>query len=279
MKVHRANRLVKYPPVRQRSGMNYKNILVERDERVTLIRLNRPDKLNALSTELFTDLNHALDEAEADAGVSVIVVAGIGKAFAAGADIAEMAGIDGFAQVADADFITGTWERIPSCRKPVIAAVAGYALGGGCELALMCDLVIAADNARFGQPEIRLGTMAGAGGTQRLTRIIGKSKSMEMHLTGRLMDAQEAERTGIAARVVPADSLVEEAVKTAREIAAFSLPTIRLAKEAVNAAYETTLQEGLRLERRLFHSTFGLDDRREGMKAFVEKRPPNFKHR
>jgi len=259
--------------------MDYENILVERQERVVLIRLNRPEKLNALSGALFADLNRALDDAEADDGVSAVVLTGSAKAFAAGADIAEMDGIDDYAQVADADFITGTWERVPRCRKPVIAAVGGYALGGGCELALMCDLIIAADDAKFGQPEVKLGTIAGAGGTQRLTRAIGKSKSMEMHLTGRMMGAEEAERSGLVARVVPAADLVDEAMKTAREIAGMSLPVIRLAKEAVNVAYETALEQGVRTERRLFHSTFGLADRKEGMKAFVEKRKPDFRHR
>ncbi len=259
--------------------MNYENILVERDGRVTLIRLNRPKKLNALSTALFKNLNHALEEAEADAGVGAIVITGSDKAFAAGADIAEMEEIGNLAQVADADFITGTWERVSTCRKPVIAAVAGYALGGGCELALMCDFIIAADNAKFGQPEIKLGTIAGAGGSQRLTQIIGKSKSMDMHLTGRMMDVEEAERTGLVSRIVPVGNLVSEAMKVAAEIAGMSLPVLRLAKEAVNAAYETTLQQGVRLERRLFHSTFGLEDRREGMKAFIEKRQPDFRHK
>lgn len=259
--------------------MEYENILVERDGRVTLVRLNRPKKLNALSGEIFRDLNHALDEAEADDGVSAVVLTGSGKAFAAGADIAEMEGMEGFADVADADHITGTWERIPRCRKPVIAAVSGYALGGGCELAMMCDIIIAADDAKFGQPEIRLGTIAGAGGTQRLTRAIGKSKSMEMHLTGRMMGAEEAERAGLVSRVVPAADLVAEAMGVAREIAAMSLPAVRLAKEAVNAAHETTLAQGVLFERRLFHSTFGLADRKEGMAAFVAKRKPDFKHR
>lgn len=255
------------------------NILVEQRGRVVMIRLNRPDKLNALSAALFTELNAALDAAEADDGVGAIVVTGSGRAFAAGADLAELAAVADFADAASQDVITGLWERIPSCRKPVIAAVNGFALGGGCELALMCDFILAGASAKFSQPEIRLGTIPGAGGTQRLTRVVGKSKAMEMTLTGRMIDAEEAERAGLAARVIPDDKLEEEAWETATTIAAYSLPAVRLAKEAVNAALEMPLGVGVRHERRLFHATFSLADRKEGMTAFLEKRPAEFKHK
>ena len=254
------------------------NILSERRGRVMLIRLNRPGKLNALSAELLRELNAALDEGERDAGVGAFVLTGDRRAFAAGADIAEIAALPDFAGAADADFITGAWERIARCRKAVIAAVAGHALGGGCELAMMCDIILAADNAKFAQPEIALGTMPGAGGTQRLARAVGKSKAMEMCLTGRTMDAAEAERAGLATRVVPVDQLEEEALAMAEKIAGFSLPVVRLIKESVNAAFPG-LAEGVLFERRLFHSTFGLEDRREGTKAFLEKRPAEFRHR
>ena len=253
-------------------------ILTERRGRALLIRLNRPEKLNALSDELLRELNAALDAGERDPEVGAFVITGDKRAFAAGADIGEIAALPDFAAAADADFITGTWERIARCRKPVIAAVAGHALGGGCELAMMCDIILAADNAKFAQPEIVLGTMPGAGGTQRLARAVGKSKAMEMCLTGRAMDAAEAESSGLAARVVPVDKLEEEAMAMAEKIAGFSLPVIRLIKESVNAAFPG-LEEGIRFERRLFHSTFGLEDRREGTSAFLEKRKPEPRHR
>lgn len=258
--------------------MNYKNILVEIHGRVGLIRLNRPHALNALCDALTQELTAALDGFEADANIGAIVVTGSDKAFAAGADIKEMTSRD-YMDVYLNDFITGTWERVTTCRKPVIAAVAGYALGGGCELAMMCDFIIAADNARFGQPEITIGTIPGAGGTQRLTRAVGKAKAMEMCLTGRTMDAQEAERAGLVTRVVPLANLIEDALATAAKIASFSLPVVMMAKESVNRSFELTLQEGVRFERRVFHSTFALEDRREGMAAFAEKRKPSFKHR
>lgn len=256
-----------------------KNILVEQKERVVCIRLNRPEKLNALSSELFAELNTALDAAEGDDAVGAILLTGSGRAFAAGADIAELSGIADFAEAAAADLITGLWERVPACRKPVIAAVNGFALGGGCELAMMCDFILAAESAKFSQPEIRLGTIPGAGGTQRLTRAVGKAKAMEMTLTGRMMDAHEAERAGLVARVVADDKLEEDAWQTAATIAAYSLPVVRLAKEAVNAAFEMSLAAGVHHERRLFHATFGLADRKEGMRAFVEKRDADFQHK
>jgi len=255
------------------------DVITKKTGRVFQIKLNRPQKLNALSSNLFVVFNKALARAEADDGVGAIVITGNERAFAAGADIAEMSGIKDYAAVSDGDFITGLWEQIPNCRKPVIAAVAGYALGGGCELAMMCDIIIAADTAKFSQPEINLGTIPGAGGTQRMARAIGKSKTMDMCLTGRMMDAEEAERSGLVARVVPAKDLEKEAMKIAATIAGMSLPVARLVKESVNAAFETGLAQGVRTERRLFHSTFALDDRREGMKAFVEKRKAKFKNR
>ena len=254
------------------------NILIEQKGRVILFRLNRPEKLNALSAELFSELNEALDAAEAAAEVGAIILTGSGRAFAAGADIAELGGVANFAEAAETDLITGLWERVPACRKPVIAAVNGFALGGGCELAMMCDFILAAESAKFSQPEIRLGTIPGAGGTQRLTRAVGKAKSMEMTLTGRMMDAAEAERAGLVARVLPDDKLEEDAWQTAATIASYSLPVVRLAKEAVNAAFEMPLAAGVQHERRLFHATFGLADRKEGMEAFVQKRDPAFKH-
>lgn len=257
--------------------MSYENILVEKRENVGLITLNRPKALNALSSALMAELTHALDALEVDAQIGAIVVTGSEKAFAAGADIKEMRD-KSYAEAYLEDFITA-WERLARCRKPVIAAVAGYALGGGCELALMCDFVIAAENAKFGQPEITLGTLPGAGGTQRLTRLVGKSKAMEMCLTGRMMDAAEAERAGLASRVVPTTEIVKEAVKAAQQIAGFSRPATLMVKEAVNRAYETTLTEGIRFERRLFHAAFATEDQKEGMAAFVEKRKPDFKHR
>ncbi|MBV9243752.1 MAG: enoyl-CoA hydratase [Methylobacteriaceae bacterium] len=257
--------------------MAYKNIEVERHDRVSLVRLNRPQALNALNSAVIDELNAALDGFEKDHGIGCIVITGSDKAFAAGADIKEMHAKTYIEAYLD-DFIS-SWDRVARVRKPIVAAVAGVALGGGCELAMMCDIVIAADTAKFGQPEIRLGVMPGAGGTQRLARVVGKAKAMDLVLTGRMMDADEAERSGLVARVVPAASLLDEALKTAATIAAMSLPSVMLAKESVNRAYETTLAEGVRFERRLFHSLFALDDQKEGMAAFVEKRPAAFKNR
>jgi enoyl-CoA hydratase len=257
--------------------MAYDNILVERRGKVCLIVLNRPQALNALSRGLVADLNAALDEAEADDSVGAIVLTGSEKAFAAGADIREVAAA-GFVDLYKDDFVQD-WERIARCRKPVVAAVAGYALGGGCELAMMCDIILAADTARFGQPEITIGIIPGAGGTQRLTRAIGKAKAMELCLTGRLMDAAEAERSGLVARIVPAAELVEEAVKVAERISSFSRPAMMMVKESVERAYESTLSEGLRFERRLFQALFATEDQKEGMAAFLEKRPPSFRDR
>lgn len=256
--------------------MAYEHILTERRGKTALITLNRPKALNALCQALMDELTLAVEEFEADAGIAVIVLTGSEKAFAAGADIKEMAPKN-FMDVYKEDFITRNWERITRCRKPVIAAVAGYCLGGGCELAMMCDFIIAADTAKFSQPEITIGTIPGAGGTQRLTRSVGKAKAMELCLTGRMMDAQEAERAGLVARIVPADKLLEDALATAEKIASFSQPVVMMAKESVNRAYETTLSEGLRFERRMFHATFATEDQKEGMKAFGEKRPAAFK--
>ncbi len=257
--------------------MTYENILVETHGKVGLIRLNRPHALNALSSPLIEDLNKALEAFETDPGIAAIVLTGSDKAFAAGADIKEMRD-KSFADVFLGDFIS-RWENVAKTRKPVIAAVAGFALGGGCELAMMCDFILAADTAKFGQPEIKLGVIPGAGGTQRLTRFVGKSKAMEMCLTGRMMDAAEAERSGLVSRIVPAASLVEEAIKTADTIASMSASAVYAAKESVNRAYETTLWEGIRFERRIFHSLFATEDQKEGMKAFIEKRPAAFKNR
>ncbi len=258
--------------------MAYENILVETRDKVGLITLNRPKALNALNRELMSELAQALGRFEDDPAIGCMVLTGNEKAFAAGADIKEMQE-KSFMDVYLEDFITRDWERLAGARKPVIAAVAGYALGGGCELAMMCDFILAADTAKFGQPEINLGVLPGAGGTQRLTRFAGKSKAMEMILTGRTMDAAEAERAGLVSRVVPADTLIDEAVKVANVIAGFSLPAVLMAKEAVNRAYETTLAEGVRFERRLFHSSFATEDRTEGMAAFAEKRTAQFKNR
>ena len=252
-------------------------IIVERHDRVCLVRLNRPQALNALNAELIDELNQALDAFEADADLGCLVLTGSDKAFAAGADVKEMQAKT-YMEAYLEDFIS-KWERLTRTRKPVIAAVAGFALGGGCELAMMCDFILAADNARFGQPEIRIGTIPGAGGTQRLTRFVGKSKAMELCLTGRMMDAAEAERSGLVSRVLPFADLVPEALKAAATIAGFSRPAVMMAKEAVNRAYETTLAEGIRFERRVFHSTFATQDQKEGMAAFVEKRSPTFTNR
>ena len=258
--------------------MAYENIIAEKKGRVGLITFNRAKALNALNAALIAELEQALDSFEADDEVGAIVITGNDKAFAAGADIKEMQDKT-FVDAYLGDFITRDWERIATCRKPVIAAVAGYALGGGCEIAMMCDFILAADNARFGQPEITLGTMPGAGGTQRLARLAGKSKAMEMCLTGRMMDAEEAERIGLVSRIVPVADLVEEALRTAETIAGMSRPAVLMTKEAVNRAYETTLSEGIRFERRLFHSTFATEDQKEGMAAFTEKRQPRFTNR
>ncbi len=258
--------------------MAFENILVDRRGPVGLITLNRPQALNALCTPLIDELGRALDELESDDGIGAIVLTGSEKAFAAGADIKEMQPKT-FIEVYKEDFITNGWERVARCRKPVIAAVAGYALGGGLELAMMCDFILAADNAKFGQPEITLGVLPGAGGSQRLTRFVGKSKAMEMILTGRMMDAEEAERAGLVSRIVPRKGLVDEALQVAKQIADLSAPAVMMAKEAVNRAYETTLAEGVRFERRLFHASFATEDKKEGMAAFVEKRKPQFKNR
>jgi len=258
--------------------MAYENIIVETRGNVGLITLNRPKALNALCVALIDELGRALDTFEADDAIGCMVLTGSEKAFAAGADIKEMKDKT-YAQAYGEDFITVGWERLARTRKPVIAAVAGYALGGGCEIAMMCDIVIAADTAKFGQPEITIGTIPGSGGTQRLTRAVGKAKAMEMCLTGRMMDAEEAERSGLVARVVPAADLMAEAMKTADKIAALSRPIVMMAKEAVNRAYETTLAEGIKFERRVFHATFATADQKEGMSAFAEKRPPDWKHR
>jgi enoyl-CoA hydratase len=257
--------------------MDYETILVERRGPVGLITLNRPKALNALNGQLIRELDRALTAFDRDDEVGAVVLTGSERAFAAGADIKEMAGKD-FIAAMESDFI-GPWGNIAQHKKPVIAAVAGLVLGGGCELAMMCDIILAADTAKFGQPEINLGTMPGAGGTQRLTRVVGKAKAMELVLTGRMMGAEEAERCGLVARVVPAAGLLEEAVKVGEAIAAKSRPVVAMAKDAVNAAYETVLAEGLKVERRLFYATFATEDRREGMAAFVEKRPAQFKHR
>ena len=258
--------------------MSYETLIVETADGVTLIRLNRPQALNALNDQLMDELTAALDAAEADDAVHAMVITGSERAFAAGADIKEMASKT-YVQAYREGFITRNWERVTRCRKPVIAAVSGFALGGGCELAMMCDFIVAADTAKFGQPEITLGVSPGAGGTQRLTRLVGKSKAMDMILTGRMMDAAEAERAGLVSRVFPAESLIEEALTIAKKIAGLSPVSVMLTKEMVDAALETTLTEGVKLERRLFHSMFALEDQKEGMAAFVEKRKPAFKGR
>ncbi len=260
------------------SGEEYTSILVERRGAVGIVTLNRPQALNALNRELIAELGQALDDLEGDEGIAAIVLTGSDKAFAAGADIKQMADKT-YMEAYREDFITRGWERVAQCRKPVVAAVGGFALGGGCEVAMMCDIVIAADNARFGQPEINLGTMPGAGGTQRLPRFIGKAKAMDLCLTGRVMDAAEAERLGLVSRVVPADKLLDEAIAVAQRIAGMSAPIAMMVKESVNRAFETTLAEGVRFERRLFHSTFATEDQKEGMAAFIAKRKPAFRNR
>ncbi|HZT89274.1 MAG TPA: enoyl-CoA hydratase [Stellaceae bacterium] len=258
--------------------MSYDTILVERQGAVGIVTLNRPNALNALNAQLVRELAAALDELEGDEAVGAIVLTGSERAFAAGADIKEMAGKT-YMQAYREVFITRGWERVAQCRKPVVAAVAGVALGGGCEVAMMCDIVVAAETARFGQPEILLGTMPGAGGTQRLPRFIGKAKAMDLCLTGRMMDAAEAERAGLVSRIVPPGKLREEAIAVAARIAEMSRPIAMMVKESVNRAFETSLAEGVRFERRLFHSTFATEDQKEGMAAFVEKRKPEFKNR
>ena len=258
--------------------MTYEHIIVETRGRVGLITLNRPKALNALNDALMDELGEALARLDADEGIGAIVLTGNEKAFAAGADIGAMKDWS-YMDVYRSNYITRNWERLAAVRKPVIAAVAGFALGGGCELAMMCDFIIAGDTAKFGQPEIRIGTIPGAGGTQRLPRAVGKAKAMDLVLTGRMMDAAEAERAGLASRVVPAAKLLEEALAAAGQIAGFSLPSVMAAKEAINRAYESPLTEGILFERRTFHSLFGTEDQKEGMTAFVEKRKPSFKHR
>jgi len=257
---------------------SFETVLLEKRDRVALVTLNRPKALNALSRQLTRDLAQALDAVEADDGIGVIVVTGSERAFAAGADIKEMKDY-GLADTYLMDLITVDWQRLAQCRKPTIAAVAGYALGGGCEVAMMADIIIAADTAKFGPPEITIGTIPGSGGSQSLTRAIGKSRAMELCLTGRMFDAVEAERWGLVSRVVPAAELIETAMKLAAQIAGFSRPATMMVKEVVNAAYETPLTQGLMFERRLVHASFALADQKEGMTAFAEKRPPNFQHR
>jgi len=258
--------------------MSYENILVDTRDRVGIITLNRPKALNALNDALVDEIGTALDGFEADDGIGAIVITGSEKAFAAGADIGAMASFT-YMDAYLGDYITRNWERIKTCRKPVIAAVAGFALGGGCEMAMACDIIIAADTAKFGQPEVKLGILPGAGGTQRLPRAVSKAKAMDMCLTARMMDAEEAERAGLVSRIVPAERLLDEAVAAAQTIAGFSLPVVMMIKESVNRAYESSLAEGLLFERRQFHAAFSLEDQKEGMAAFVEKRPAKFRHR
>ena len=260
------------------TGVSYQYLRVERHGPVALITLDRPEALNALCDALTIELTHALDATEADDSIGAVVLTGSAKAFAAGADIKEMQP-KSFSDVYLEDFITASWVRAGTVRKPIIAAVAGYALGGGAELAMSCDMIIAADTAKFGQPEITIGILPGAGGTQRLTRAVGKSKAMDMVLTGRTIAAEEAERIGLVARIVAADSLIDEAIGIATKIAGFSRPSTLMAKEAVDAAFEMPLAEGLRFERRLFHAAFATDGQSEGMAAFVEKRKPSFNNR
>jgi len=257
--------------------MSYENILTETQGKVGVIRLNRPKALNALNDQLMIELGQALLAFDADEGIGCIVITGSEKAFAAGADITVMAGYN-YMDVFKGEFITRNWETIRRVRKPVIAAVAGYALGGGCELAMMCDFIIAADTAKFGQPEVKLGIVPGAGGTQRLPRAVSKAKAMDLCLTGRMMDAQEAERAGLVSRVVAADKLMDEALAAAITIADMSQPVVAMIKDSVNRAYESTLSEGIKYERAMFYSCFATEDQTEGMQAFMEKRPPNFKN-
>ncbi len=258
--------------------MSYATIILERHGRVGVITLNRPEALNALNHRLTSDITAALRELDADPGIGCIVLTGAGKAFAAGADIKEMAPKN-FAEVYGEDFITATWEELTRTRKPTIAAVNGFALGGGCEFAMMCDTAFASETAKFGQPEIKLGVIPGSGGSQRLTRAVGKAVAMDLILTGRMIDAAEALRIGLVARVYPADELLPETMKAAEQIAGYGLLSVLAAKEAVNRAFETTLSEGVRFERRLFHGLFGTEDQKEGMAAVVDKRPAAFTHR
>ena len=257
--------------------MSFELIIAETRGRVGLITLNRPKAMNALNDQVMDEIGQALDGFEADDEVGAIVITGSEKAFAAGADIGAMASFS-YMDAYKGDYITRNWERVKSCRKPIIAAVAGFALGGGCELAMMCDIIIAADSAKFGQPEVKLGILPGAGGTQRLPRAVGKAKAMDLCLTSRFMDAAEAERAGLVSRVVAADKLIEEALSAAETIASFSLPVVMMIKESVNRAFESSLSEGLLFERRVFHSAFALNDQKEGMAAFVEKRKAKFSH-
>lgn len=257
--------------------MSYETILVTRTERVGTITLNRPQALNALNTQVMGELTSAAAEFDDDPGIGAIIITGSAKAFAAGADIKEMSELS-FSEVYESDLF-GAWGKLAAVRTPLIAAVAGYALGGGCELAMICDVLIAADTAKFGQPEIKLGVLPGMGGSQRLTRAIGKAKAMDLILTGRTIDAAEAERSGLVSRVVPADTLLDEAAAVATTISQMSRSAARMAKEAVNRAFESTLAEGLLYERRLFHSAFATEDQTEGMAAFIAKRPPVFTHR
>ncbi len=252
-------------------------VLTETHGKVGLMRINRPDALNALNNDVVDGISAAIDQFEANDDIGCMIITGNEKAFAAGADIGLMKDYD-YMHAYKTDFITRNWERIRTARKPVIAAVAGFALGGGCEIAMMCDMIFAADNAKFGQPEVKLGIIPGAGGTQRLPRAIGKAKAMDLCLTGRMMDAQEAERAGLVARVIPADQLLDETLKAATAIASYSLPTVMMVKESVNRAFESSLTEGLLFERRVFHATFATQDQKEGMAAFVEKRKPAFRN-
>jgi enoyl-CoA hydratase len=258
--------------------MSYENILIDVRGKVGIVTLNRPKALNALSDALVDELGAALDAFEADGNIGCVVITGSEKAFAAGADIGAMADFS-YMDAYLGNYITRNWERVRTCRKPVIAAVAGYALGGGCELAMMCDMIFAADTAKFGQPEIKLGILPGAGGTQRLPRAVGKAKAMDLCLTARLMDAAEAERAGLVARVVPAERLMEETLAAAQAIAGYSLPVAMMVKESVNRAFESSLAEGLLFERRAFHAAFSLQDQKEGMAAFLQKRKPDFGNR
>ncbi|MCK2126292.1 enoyl-CoA hydratase [Thauera aromatica] len=257
--------------------MTFELIIAEQRGRVGLITLNRPQAMNALNDQVVNEITAALDDFEADDNIGAIVITGSDKAFAAGADIGAMAQFS-YMDAYKSEYITRNWERVKTCRKPVIAAVAGFALGGGCELAMMCDIIIAADSAKFGQPEVKLGILPGAGGTQRLPRAVGKAKAMDLCLSARLMDATEAERAGLVSRVVPADKLLDEALAAAATIAGFSLPVVMMIKESIGRAFESGLNEGLLFERRVFHAAFALNDQKEGMAAFVEKRKPNFRH-
>lgn len=258
--------------------MAHQSIIVEKRGQVGVIKLNRPEALNALNSQLMEELTQAIDELESDDKIGALIITGNEKAFAAGADIKDMKDMS-FMHAYLNDFVTKGWERVTRCRKPVVAAVAGYALGGGCELAMMCDFILAGDNAKFGQPEATIGALPGAGGTQRLTRAVGKSKAMEMCLTGRMMNADEAERTGLVSRVLPVADLMDEAIKTAEIMARLSRPALYMIKESINRAFETSLREGILFERRMFHAMFATDDIKEGMTAFAEKRRPNFTNR